>query len=177
MHGIPGVVMHGWRRRQRILVAVGVGTVAAIAASAVIWLLQPPTDADPVRERRYRDATACLLTDDKGLTGEPTAATWAGMQDASTATLVKIQYLSVSGPQTPANALTYFNSLASQSCTVLIAVGEIPVAGMTAGRSRFPATRYAAVGHDPADPTVTLIDAAPEEATRTAIRELVTRTP
>jgi hypothetical protein len=152
-----------------VLAAVAVVVVLAVAA---IWLLWPEPD-EPIRERRYRDATACLLTDDRGLTGEPAATVWAGMQEASTADLIRIQYLSVAGPQTAANALTYVNTLASQDCAVFIAVGEIPVTAMAEGRANFPAARYVAVAHDPGDATITRVDGAPAESTREAIREIV----
>ena len=56
---------------------------------------------------------------------------------------------------------------------VFIAVGEVPVTAMIDGRSRFPDARYVAVGHPPADPTVLEVDGAPTDATRTAIRALV----
>ncbi|MDG4832087.1 hypothetical protein O7627_22660 [Solwaraspora sp. WMMD1047] len=157
-------------RRDRVLAA---GAAVVVLAAAAVWLLWPESDDGPVRERRYRDATACLLTDDRGLTGEPAATVWAGMQEASTADLVQIQYLSVAGPQTAANALTYVNTLASQDCAVFIAVGEIPVTAMAEGRSNFPAARYVAVAHDPGDPTITRVDDAPAEDTREAIREIV----
>lgn len=167
--------MGEWLRRQRVLVAVGVGTVTAVTAVVAIWVLWPSPDPEPIRERRYRDTTACLLTNDKGLAGEPAAAVWAGMKDASTDTRIKIQHLAVSGPQNPANALTYYNSLASQSCTVFIAVGEVAVTAMASGRSNFPQARHLAVGHDPGDPTVTLVEATSTEATRTAVRDLVSQ--
>ncbi|MFC8845397.1 MULTISPECIES: hypothetical protein [unclassified Micromonospora] len=158
-----------------MLVAVGFGTVVAVTAIVTIWVLWPPSDTEPVRERRYRDTTACLLTDDKGLAGESAAAVWAGMREASTDTQIKIQHLAVSGPQNPANALTYYNSLASQNCTIFIAVGKVAVTAMTSGLSKFPQARHLAVGHDPGDPTVTLVEAASTEETRAAVRGLVSR--
>ncbi|WP_416903542.1 hypothetical protein [Micromonospora echinospora] len=167
--------MSEWLRQQRVLLAVGVGTVVAVTAVVAIWVLWPSSDTEPVRERRYRNTTACLLTDDKGLAGEPAAAVWAGMREASSDTRIKIQHLAVSGPQNPANALTYYNSLASQNCTIFIAVGEVAVTAMASGRSNFPQARHLAVGHDPGDPNVTLVEAASTEVTRTAVRDLVSR--
>jgi hypothetical protein len=76
------------------------GAALVVIAAGLTWLLWPDAKAPPPRERQYRATTACLLTDDKGVVGDPAKAAWAGMQEASTATLIKVQYLAIAGPQT-----------------------------------------------------------------------------
>src|SRR5438105_1628254 len=106
-------------RRARILTA---GAAAVLLIAGVVWLAWPKGGGEPApRERTYREFTACLLTDDHGLQGPAAKSVWAGMQQASVANRVKVQYLAVAGAQTAANATPYFNSLA-QGCQVVVAV-------------------------------------------------------
>ncbi|MFD0517512.1 type 1 periplasmic-binding domain-containing protein [Paractinoplanes durhamensis] len=107
------------RRRQIVLTAVAV--VAAITGFAV-WVLWP----DP-RQREYVDAKACLLTDEKGILGEPAKTVWSSMKDASVETLVRVQYLQVTGPQTVANAETYLNTLTLSHCGMIVAAGQAQI--------------------------------------------------
>jgi basic membrane lipoprotein Med (substrate-binding protein (PBP1-ABC) superfamily) len=146
-------------------------SVAALVAitSWALWPSAPP----PARERQYGAATACLLTDEQGLAGEQANAAWAGMQEASLATLIKVQYLSVSGPQTPANAAAYFNSLALQKCALIIAIGEAPISAMVEGHSRFPDPRYVAIGGNTKDAPVTAVQATSPDGIRAATKKLV----
>ena len=76
-----------------MLLAAAVAVV--VSATATAWVLWPDDPPAPPRERQYRATTACLLTDDKGLTGDLARAAWAGMQEASVATLVKVQHLAI----------------------------------------------------------------------------------
>jgi len=158
--------------RQRI----AVGTVAGVLAIALVtWLAWPDPAKPPApRERQYKATTACLLTDEHDLGGDLARAAWAGMQDASTATLIKVQHLAITGPQTPANGLTYYNTLGVQRCTVIIAAGQVPVAAMTQGRAAFPDIRHAAIGADTQDKAVTVIDASSADTIRAGVRTLVT---
>ncbi|MFG1954727.1 hypothetical protein [Micromonospora sp. NPDC048830] len=118
-------------------------------AVGVTWAFWPRDQVAPQpRERQYEAFTACLLTDDQGLAGELAGAAWAGMQRVSVAESIRVQYLAVAGPQTSANALAYFNTLALDGCRVVVAVGEAPVAALEQGRSRFPGSRYVTVGSD-----------------------------
>ncbi|WP_157562580.1 hypothetical protein [Micromonospora chokoriensis] len=161
--------MHAWRRPKWAVSALCLAAVLAAIASWALW----PSSSPPPRERQYRATTACLLTDDKGLVGEQAQATWKGMQAASVATLVKVQYLSVPGPQTPANAAAYFNSLALQKCALIFATGEAPIAAMLDGYSRFPELRYVAVGGANEDPQVTVVPATPLDTVPTTVQRII----
>ncbi|MFI6228834.1 hypothetical protein ACIBCR_16145 [Micromonospora echinospora] len=137
--------MESWWARRRVLVMSA--AAVALLAGALGWLLWPEPEAPPApRERQYRAFTACLLTDDRGIAGEQARAVWDGMQRASLAHSIQVQYLTVDGPQTAANAAAYFNSLALRQCQVVIAVGEAPVGALIEGKGRFPSLRYVVVG-------------------------------
>lgn len=167
--------MRGWGRRKQLYVAAAL-TVVLLGIGAT-WLYWPSTPVESPRERQYRTTTACLLTDDKGLVGGDAKAAWAGMQEASIATLVKAQYLSISGPQTAANGLSYFNSLAVQKCTVIVAVGKAPVAAMLEGQAQFPGVRYVAVGGDTSGSSVAAVDASSPGSIQAGVKAIVSDMP
>ncbi|WP_432841100.1 hypothetical protein [Dactylosporangium sp. CA-092794] len=155
--------------RRTLIVA---GALAAVLAALITWLAWPDRPPAP-RERQYKATTACLLTDDHDLAGEPAKAAWDGMQDASLATLIKVQHLAISGPQTAANGLTYYNTLGVQHCTVIIAAGDVPVAAMTLGIDTFPAIRHVAVGGDPKGKAVSVVDDSSPASIRSGVKALV----
>lgn len=161
---------------QRVRRPVVVGAAALVALgllAATVWWW--PTSKPKPRAREYRDVTACLLTDERGLAGEQAQAVWAGMQKVSLAHLVKVQYLAVTGPQTAANARTYFNSLGLQRCEAIVAVGEIPVAAVIEGRERFPGARYVLVGQRLDDPRVTSVPDGPAEGVAAGVEAALVR--
>jgi hypothetical protein len=146
-----------------------------LVAGLVTWLLWPsrPAGQQPARERHYRSTTVCLLTDDKGVEGDIAKAVWAGMQEGSVATLTKVQYLPITGPQTAANGVTYFNTLGLQHCTVVVAAGAVPVAAMEEGCAQFPDIKYVAVGGDTKGKPFTAVDAGAFGAVRAAVKDIV----
>ncbi|MEV7331362.1 hypothetical protein [Micromonospora sp. NPDC093244] len=88
-----------------------------------------------------------------------------------------MQYLSVPGPQTPANAAAYFNSLALQKCALIIAAGEAPIAAMREGSSRFSDLRYVAISDGATNAHITTIQATSPDAIRTATMRIVNELP
>ena len=160
----------GWTRRQTVLAATA---AAVVLAGATAWLWRPDDPPTPPRERQYKATTACLLTDDKGLTGDIARAAWAGMQDASLATLIKVQHLAITGPQTPENGLGYYNSLGVRQCTAIVAAGPVPVAAMVQGHSQFPAVRHVAVGGDVGTAPLTTVDPSTPDTIRAGVKTLV----
>ncbi|GAA4262717.1 hypothetical protein [Dactylosporangium darangshiense] len=160
------------RNLTRWQVLAGAGVLVVVVALLVTWLAWPDDKPAP-RERQYKSTTACLLTDDKDLAGDLAKAAWAGMQDASLATLIKVQHLAITGPQTPANALTFYNSLGVQHCTVIIAAGDVPVAAMTQGYAGFPDIKQAAVGGDVQGKPITVVDASSPESIRNGVKTIV----
>jgi hypothetical protein len=163
--------MREWMLRPKVFAIAAFGVAVAAVAT---WLLWPSPSGPEVRERHYASTTACLLTDDKGLAGEPARAAWAGMQEASVDGSVKVQYLAIAGPQTAANGLSYFNSLGVQRCAVIVAVGDVPVAAMMDGRARFPEIRQVAVGGAAAEP-VTAVDASSPSSIQDGVREILAK--
>ena len=159
-----------WGRREWISV---VAALALVLGVVVAWRMSRSSPTSQPRERQYRASTACLLTDDKGLAGEQAKAAWTGMQEASAATLIKVQYLSISGPQTAANGLSYFNSLGVQKCAVVVAVGKAPVAAMVDGHPRFPEIRCVAVGGGATGTRVVTVDASSPATIRDGVKAIV----
>jgi hypothetical protein len=153
---------------------LGVLAVALVATGVGVWLtLRGDDTAPPPRERQYKATTACLLTDDQGLNGDTAKAAWAGMQEASLATLIKVQYLAITGPQTAANGVTYYNTLGVQQCTVIIAAGPTPVAAMVEGSGSFPAVKQVAIGGDTKGKPFTTVDANSPTAIQARVKEVV----
>jgi hypothetical protein len=158
------------RRRDRALVI----SLSVVVVALVAWLVWPVSDEPAPRERRYRAFTACLLTDAQGLRGELAQAAWAGMQDVSVSERVRVQYLAVSGEQNVDNAVPYFNGLATQNCSVIVAAGEPAVGAMMRGKARFPDIRYVALGPG-ADESVTTIAATSPETIQTTIASIISQ--
>jgi hypothetical protein len=150
---------------------IAFGLVGAAVAGVVAWALWP--DPEP-RQREYLDATACLLTDEKGVAGDQARPVWAAMQQASTSSRVRVQYLAVNGPQTVTNAGGYAASLAGSRCGVVIAVGATQVKAVAATAKSFPDVRFAAVGGAGAAGDVPALDGSSPEALRTAVTQQVT---
>jgi hypothetical protein len=169
---IAAVVRRLTRRQQALLA----GALAVLIAGLATWLLWPDgPDGRAPRERQYRSTTACLLTDDKGLAADPAKAAWAGMQEASVATLIKVQYLAITGPQTAANGLSYFNTLGVQRCTVIIAAGDVPVAAMSLGYQRFPNVQHVAIGGDPKGAPITRVDPGTPATIQSTVKDVVAK--
>ncbi|GLY05506.1 hypothetical protein Acsp01_58850 [Actinoplanes sp. NBRC 101535] len=121
--------------------------MTAVIAGLTTWALWP----EPPRQREYLDATACLLTDEKGVTGEAQPV-WTSMQEASVAALVRVQYLQVQGPQTARNATAFATSLAGGRCGVIFSVGAAQTEAATAVAPGYPTVRFVNVGEGNATP-------------------------
>lgn len=150
--GCVGSVMKGVilvRGGRRWLGLGGVMVVAAAVAFG-LWALgggpAVPSSA-AVRARVYGSFQACLLTGPRGIVGAPAAQAWAGMEDASLKTRAKVSYLTVSGPATEANAMSFLGSLLVRKCDVIIASGAPEQAAVLADASRFPDVRFIVTAH------------------------------
>ena len=147
------------RSRRGWLAAGGVAAACVLVAVLLIVLLagggNPP--AGTGRARQYLAFNACLLTDAHGLAGIQAAQAWAGMQSASLATHVKVEYLPVAGAQTAGAARPYLASLIQRHCNVVIAAGAAPVSAVAADASRFKSIRFAVIGGHATAPNVTAL--------------------
>ena len=161
-----------------------IGASAAAVAGLIVWVLFPQEDQgrEP-REREYLQTTAGLLTDEQELRGEVARSAWAGMQEASLATRIKVQYLAITGPQEAANGLSFYNTLGLRQCTVIIAAGPVPAAAMALGSDQFGGIENVAIGDAPAampsprpsgTATVVAVDDASPETVQRRIKEIVT---
>jgi hypothetical protein len=131
---------------------------ALVAVGLALWEWWPTQTAPAPRARQYRDVDACLLTDDGGVAGAVSKRVWAGMQDASSRTSARVSYLAVAGAQTRENASPYLASLVVRRCSVVVAVGDAPVAAVGADASRYSTVRFIAVGKITSGANVSTID-------------------
>ncbi|HEX6872261.1 MAG TPA: hypothetical protein VF163_14280 [Micromonosporaceae bacterium] len=161
------------QRRSRTRRWLWAGAATALAVAALIWTMWPTENARTPRERQYLQFTACLLTDQEGITSPDAAQVWAGMQDASLATHAKIEYLAVAGPQTAANAVPYLNSLAQSQCNLILAAGDAPVAAVTASAAQFPNIRFHAAGQITPTANVSALTTTGQEALRATVSRVV----
>lgn len=118
----------GWVRGRAsgvalLVVAIAV-TVGVVALTGVWPFGHGSGDAGP-HARRYLDATACLLTDQRGITsGTSGAPVWRAMRKASLATHVMVTYLAEPGQN---DATVMLDTLAQRRCGVIVTAG-IPAA-------------------------------------------------
>ncbi|NUT32679.1 MAG: hypothetical protein HOV79_06335 [Hamadaea sp.] len=154
------------------------GTGLALTGIAV-FALWPRAEEQP-RARQYRDVSACLLTDSTGIASAEVKPVWAGMQDASLATLGQVRFLSIAGPQDVANGRTFVNTLVLGKCAVIVAAGKLPVETITTVARESPNQTFVVVvpGGSPPSPgtgNVSVISAAGDDATRDAVRTTITQ--
>jgi hypothetical protein len=158
--------------RRRWWLAAG-GLVLLLGIGFLVW---PTDDPEPPRARPYREETACLLTAERGVAEEAAKPVWAGMQDASLKTSIKVQFLEVSGPQTVQNAEPFVATLAIGGCNLIFAAGDIPVGAVAASAARFPKQTFVLVGGEAGAANVELVKAvSPAEISSAVSKLLVTR--
>jgi basic membrane lipoprotein Med (substrate-binding protein (PBP1-ABC) superfamily) len=140
---------------------VAAAAVSIVVLGGVAWWLRPVRQpADEPLARQYRDFTACLLTDDRGISGPEAAPMWAGIQDAALTERVRSQYLTVAGPQTAENAATFLASLAQGQCDLVFAAGSAPAEAVRRGAQTFPRIRFLVVHPGTTAPNVSEVDSA-----------------
>jgi hypothetical protein len=99
------------------------GLVAA-GAGVAAWLLWPrpapvASSARAAVARQYLSASACLLTDPRGVAaGTPAAPVWAAMESESLATHVMVSHLPDTGP---ADVAPMLNTLIQRRCGLIVA--------------------------------------------------------
>lgn len=162
-----------WTRQNKIIAGAAAGVLTLAGLSA--WIFWPDDGAPPPRQREYREASACLLTDGTGIEGELAKPAWAGMQDASLASRVQVQYLAIAGPQTAENGVTFLNTLATQKCSVIVATGQVPVASMVQGYKQFPQVTFVAVGGDPQGAPLSVVNAGSSDSIRSGVKAAVSK--
>ncbi|GGQ44316.1 type 1 periplasmic-binding domain-containing protein [Couchioplanes azureus] len=157
-------------RRTRL--AVG-GAAALLVGGLLAWLWWPESGPDP-RSRVYTEATACLLTPAGGVTDAQAAPVWAGMQRASLATLGKVQFLEVDGPQTGENAKTFLATLAAGRCDLVLTAGAAPNAALAAAAATYPNARFVLVGKGSPQGNVSVVDAQRPDQVSAQVEQRVT---
>ncbi|ASW53377.1 BMP family ABC transporter substrate-binding protein [Plantactinospora sp. KBS50] len=144
--------------------------VGAVALALLVWAVLPETAATPPRARQYVDFTGCLLTDEHGITGPDAAPMWAGLQDASAETHVRVQFLEIVGEQTADNAATFASSLAQSHCDLIFAAGPVATSGVRQSASAFPRVRFYLVGAATRPGSnISTVDGPSREAVRDAV--------
>jgi basic membrane lipoprotein Med (substrate-binding protein (PBP1-ABC) superfamily) len=145
---------------------VAAGLLIVLIGAITTWALWP--DPEP-RQREYLDATACLLTDEDGVGKEPATSVWAAMGQISVTTLVRVQNLSVIGPQTAGNAEGFVNSLTGGGCNVIIAVGNPQITAVTKAAGANPDARFITVNGGTPTANVQVINTASADDLRNGI--------
>jgi basic membrane lipoprotein Med (substrate-binding protein (PBP1-ABC) superfamily) len=161
-----------------LVVAAGV----ALLAGVVVWLLWP-SPPEP-RARKFLELTACVLTDERGISGPEAAQVWAGLDEASKETHAQTEYMAVTGERTLENARAYVNGLAVGHCDLLFAVGELQVRAVEDTAEHFPSVRFYTVGAVAArgvaasgnvNMNVTRVDGEPRSTVRQIVINAVAR--
>jgi basic membrane lipoprotein Med (substrate-binding protein (PBP1-ABC) superfamily) len=167
-----------WLRalRGRTLVLTA-GVLAVAAGLTVTAVLLFPHDSRPpvpdTRARAYTDIDACLLTGDKGVTADTTAATvWQGMRDASLRTHARVSYAQVTGEQSTGNARPFLNGLLQRSCDVVLAVGNAEAAAAEATAPQYKKVDFVLVG-DATRASVNVRTVAPSDGLRADVADAV----
>ena len=164
-----------WLRSRRVWWVAGSALVAvAVAVTVVLVLGHSGRRLPPARAREYRSVDVCLLTGPAGIMEEQTAAVWSGMQDASLATLVRVSYLPVVGPETAANAQPFAESLIQRRCQVIVAVGEVEVGAVTAEAPKHGDVRFVLVGGRAGGGNVSVVPLDSAQRIRPAVKDAVT---
>lgn len=146
-------------------------TATVLVAVVGAWLLWP-AEAEP-RPRQYADVTACLLTDQRGLSDDAAATAWAGMQDASLATNGQVRYLQVTGAQTVDNAATFLGTLVLGRCAVIVGVGPLPTQTIAQAAPNHPDQRFMLVGNGSGGANVSTVSIAPGTDPRAVISDAI----
>jgi basic membrane lipoprotein Med (substrate-binding protein (PBP1-ABC) superfamily) len=144
-----------WRRLSQrgrwLTVLAALAAVGGLAAGLVAAFTGSPT----VGERPYLSFTGCLLTDSDGISAQPAAAAWAGLQSAAAATRMQAQYLAV--PASAASASPYLASLVVQHCGLVVAAGRAQAAAVAGDASRFRSVRFVVIGGPASGPNVSVV--------------------
>ncbi|TCB99017.1 hypothetical protein E0H26_06320 [Micromonospora zingiberis] len=179
MRQVPRRGLPSWVSVPRPVWRWSLAAAALVVVLTAGWLLWPD-DEPPPRQREYRAETACLLTGAQGVGSPEASPVWSGMQEASLATQVKVQFLEVDGPQTGAQAETFLAGLVQNRCDVIFAVGAAPVAGVSKIAARYPQARFVAFGATAPSRNVSVVETNDPEETRRQAHDLVvalTQTP
>lgn len=126
----------GWIRRRAgrlTWLAVGIAVTAGVIIAAALWPSGHGQQASRPQARHYLNTTACLLTDQQGITpGAPGAVAWRAMQSASLATHVMVSYLADTGG---VGATTMLDTLMQRRCGVIITTGTPAASVITAAKA------------------------------------------
>lgn len=165
-------ITHHWQRLSGLHRGLIIGLTAIVVVTVALVVAFFPR-SEPPRARQYLAVKACLLTGPEGLADKKVAPVWAGMQKASLETRAKVQYLSVAGPATVANAAPFLGTLVTLDCDVMVAAGDLPVATVAEHAGRYADRRFIVVGPRSGRPNVTAVD-VPDDQITAKIADLVT---
>lgn len=160
----------GQARRRRLTAGAAVlfATVLAVVLAACGNSTQTAAAT-----RQYTASQACLLTGSRGISSQPAATVWAGMEDASQATNAKVTYLAVNGPATTDNAIPYANSLIEQHCGLVLAVGTPQTSAISQIAARTPKTNFVIVSSETDFSTANLKTVSLAADTRNEVKQEV----
>jgi basic membrane lipoprotein Med (substrate-binding protein (PBP1-ABC) superfamily) len=163
---------------MRLLSGRVVLALTIVAAAAVAGLLLSGVfgggSLPAARARAYVNVDACLLTGPGGVSDPAVAPVWAGMEQASLPTRVRVSYLSVTGPATQANAAPFLGSLLVRGCKVIVAAGTPERAAVLADAGKFPAVKFVIFGAGSAPSNVTVLAFAAAGGVQSSVANVMT---
>lgn len=134
------------RARPRVALTAA-AVLAAVAVTA--YVISRPAGHSVIqpaaRTRAYNPYTACLITDDQGVSGPQAAPVWSGMQAAAAQTHESVTTLAILGGQSEQNAVTTLDTLALRGCDYILAAGPLPDQAVRSTADRFPKIPLAVV--------------------------------
>ncbi len=142
-------VVSWWRgvgRADRLVLGASALFLALVVAGSLVWVGVSGGAARASRARRYLTFTACLVTGSQGVASGEAAVVWAGMEQASVATRVQVEFLPVKVGSSAAAAVPYVDGLLQRRCGVVIATGAAQVAALDAAAAGGPSAVLAVVG-------------------------------
>jgi hypothetical protein len=172
----------GANRQRALRVWLPTGIIAAAIAIIAVttgWPFGHRQPAAGPQARRYLNATACLLTNSRGITpGAPGAPAWRAMQAASLATHVMVSYLPDTGQ---ADASVMLSTLMERHCGVIITTGTPADRVITAAKAdrhqKFVLIAASVPGRPAGMPnTIAVSPASAPARINQAIRELASQT-
>ncbi|EWM19224.1 BMP family ABC transporter substrate-binding protein [Kutzneria sp. 744] len=128
------------RRNRWLLIAAVV--VATAGVGVALWLSFSDRELPPSRAVVYQDFQACLLTGPSGLASPAAQPVWAGLQDVSTQTRIKVSYLAMAEPNTAASDSPYVATLLQRRCNVVVTIDQAAATAANQVASQHPNVRF-----------------------------------
>jgi basic membrane lipoprotein Med (substrate-binding protein (PBP1-ABC) superfamily) len=160
---------------RKVWIAGGAALLVAAVIVVVVVMWPRGRQLPPTRAREYRAVDACLLTGPAGIADAQAAAAWAGMQDASLATLGRVSYLPVVGPETLANTLPFAQSLIQRRCAVIVGTGPVEVSALEQLAPKHTDVQFILIGGTGSGANLSVVPSGAKEQLQPQVADVVSR--